>query len=191
MARPSEFTQEIADTICQQLAEGNSLRSICRADDMPDKSTVLRWLLDPARAAFCDQYTRARELQADVHVDEMPDIADDGSNDYVTKTNADGSTYEQVNSEHIQRSRLTLAHELGVRPPLYFVVLQCVVADARYAVGDEIPINPSYNGTSGSEALSIVPDATTSIYVLVKAVYALFGRIVAPLLRVLCPIGDW
>lgn len=108
MARPSEFTQETADNICQQLAEGKSLRSICLADDMPDKSTVLRWLLDPARAAFCDQYTRARELQADVHVDEMPDIADDGSNDYITKTNADGSTSEQLNSENIQRSRLRI-----------------------------------------------------------------------------------
>lgn len=108
MARPSDFTQDLADTICQRLAEGNSLRSICLHEDMPNKSTVLRWLLDPARAAFCDQYTRARELQADVHVDEMPDIADDGSNDYITKTNADGSTYEQVNSEHIQRSRLRI-----------------------------------------------------------------------------------
>lgn len=108
MARPSEFTQEIADTICQRLAEGNSLRTICLDEDMPAKSTVLNWLLKSEHAAFMDQYTRARELQADVHVDEMPDIADDGSNDYTTKTNADGSTYEQVNSEHIQRSRLRI-----------------------------------------------------------------------------------
>ncbi|TIS00776.1 MAG: terminase small subunit protein, partial [Mesorhizobium sp.] len=57
---------------------------------------------------FCNQYTRAREMQADTHVDEMQDIADDGSNDYITKTNADGSTTEQVNSEHIQRSRLRI-----------------------------------------------------------------------------------
>ncbi|TJV42394.1 MAG: terminase small subunit protein [Mesorhizobium sp.] len=108
MARPSEFTQEIADAICQRLAEGNSLRSICLDEDMPAKSTVLSWLLKHEHAAFLDQYTRARELQADTHVDEMPDIADDGSNDYITKTNADGSTYEQVNSEHIQRSRLRI-----------------------------------------------------------------------------------
>ncbi|TIX18505.1 MAG: terminase small subunit protein [Mesorhizobium sp.] len=108
MARPTTFTQEIADAICEQLADGKSLRSICLADDMPDRVTVHRWLLDPAREAFCNQYTRAREMQADTHVDEMQDIADDGSNDYITKTNADGSTYEQVNSEHIQRSRLRI-----------------------------------------------------------------------------------
>jgi hypothetical protein len=38
----------------------------------------------------------------------MPDIADDSRNDFITKTNGDGSTYEQVNSEHIQRSRLRI-----------------------------------------------------------------------------------
>ncbi|CAN7599965.1 terminase small subunit protein [Mesorhizobium amorphae] len=108
MARPSEFTQEIANAICERLAEGKSLRSICLADDMPDRVTIHRWLLDPAREAFCNQYARAREMQADTHVDEMQDIADDGSNDYITKTNGDGSTYEQVNSEHIQRSKLRI-----------------------------------------------------------------------------------
>lgn len=108
MARPTDFTQEIADAICLKLAEGNSLRAICLADDMPNKSTVLRWLLDPAHAAFCDQYTRARALQVDGMVDEMPDIADDGSNDFVAKTNGDGSTTEAFNSEHVQRSRLRI-----------------------------------------------------------------------------------
>lgn len=108
MGRPTIFSEEIANLICEQLADGKSLRSICLAEDMPDRVTVHRWLLDPEREAFCNQYARAREMQADTHVDEMQDIADDGSNDYVTKTNADGSTYDQVNSEHIQRSRLRI-----------------------------------------------------------------------------------
>ncbi|TGT42834.1 terminase small subunit protein [Mesorhizobium sp. M8A.F.Ca.ET.165.01.1.1] len=106
--RPTIFTDELAITICERIADGKSLRSICLDDDMPDRVTVHRWLLDPAHEAFCNQYTRARAMQADTHVDEMQDIADDGSNDYVTKTNADGSTYDQVNSEHIQRSRLRI-----------------------------------------------------------------------------------
>ncbi|MBZ9693918.1 terminase small subunit protein [Mesorhizobium sp. CO1-1-9] len=108
MARPSEFTQEIADTICEQLADGHSLRSICEADDMPNRVTVHRWLLDPAREAFCNQYTRAREIQADTHVDEMPDIADDSTNDWIKRAKADGSTEDVLNSENIQRSRLRI-----------------------------------------------------------------------------------
>ncbi|MER8567609.1 terminase small subunit protein [Mesorhizobium sp. M0924] len=102
------FTQEIADTICEKLADGKSLRSICEAEDMPDRTTVFNWLLKPERAEFFDQYARARELQADTHVDEMPDIADDSRNDYMTKVNGDGSTSEALNSENIQRARLRI-----------------------------------------------------------------------------------
>ena len=104
MARASEFNQEMADAICDRLADGRSLRSICLADDMPVQSTVFKWLSQ--QPAFAEQYARAREAQADALFDEIQDIADDGSNDYITKTNADGSEYEAVNSEHIQRSRL-------------------------------------------------------------------------------------
>lgn len=104
MARRTEYNQDTADAICDQLAEGKSLRSICLAEDMPAQSTVFKWL--GQQPSFAEQYARAREAQADVLFDEIQDIADDGSNDYVTKTNADGSEYEAVNSEHIQRSRL-------------------------------------------------------------------------------------
>lgn len=104
MPRPSDFTQETADLICDKLAEGKSLRSICLAEDMPSKSAVFRWLA--ANEAFRDQYARAREAQADALFDDILDIADDGSNDFITKENADGSEYEAVNAEHIQRSRL-------------------------------------------------------------------------------------
>lgn len=74
MARPSDFTQELADTICERIADGESLRAICRGDDMPNKATVFRWLA--ADNVFCDQYARAREAQADSLVDDMLDIAD-------------------------------------------------------------------------------------------------------------------
>lgn len=74
MARPSDFTQELADLICERIADGESLRAICRDDDLPHKATVFRWLA--ANTAFCDQYTRAREAQADSLVDDMLDIAD-------------------------------------------------------------------------------------------------------------------
>lgn len=104
MARSTEFDQAIADAICEKIADGQSLRSICASEDMPAKSTVFKWLIQ--QTEFADQYTRAREAQADALFDEIQDIADDGSNDYITKTNADGSEYEAVNSEHIQRSRL-------------------------------------------------------------------------------------
>jgi hypothetical protein len=104
MSRPSEMTQEICDAICDGIADGQSLRSICASEEMPNKSTVFRWLA--ADETFRDQYARAREAQADALFDDILDIADDGTNDFMTKKNADGADYEALNSEHIQRSKL-------------------------------------------------------------------------------------
>jgi hypothetical protein len=79
---PTTFTQEVADRICEALAEGHSLRSICAADDMPAKSTVFKWLGE--QPSFSDQYARAREAQADCLFDDILEIADDGRNDSYT-----------------------------------------------------------------------------------------------------------
>src|SRR5262249_15782713 len=63
--RPSRYSYEIADTICERLAvEGESLRTICADPAMPTKSTVFRWL---ARyEEFRDMYGVAREWQTTV-----------------------------------------------------------------------------------------------------------------------------
>lgn len=106
MGRPSTYNQEIADKICEHLAEGYSLRSFCAREDAPNKSTVMRWLRE--HKEFRDQYARAREDQAEILADENLDIADDGSNDYVTRENKDGSTYEAIDHDHIARSRLRI-----------------------------------------------------------------------------------
>lgn len=79
MARPSDFTQETADLICALLLEGESLRSICAMDGMPDKATVFRWLA--AKPAFRDQYAKAKEDQAEALADEIVAIADDQDED--------------------------------------------------------------------------------------------------------------
>lgn len=100
MARPSEYTAEIATAICERISEGESLRAICREDGMPDKTTVLRWL--GANAPFRTQYAGAREAQADHMAEEILQIADDGLND--TYVDDDG----QVRTDHdvIARSKL-------------------------------------------------------------------------------------
>jgi hypothetical protein len=49
MARPSSYSVKVADTICERLAEGKSLNSICASDDMPHKATVFRWISFIAR----------------------------------------------------------------------------------------------------------------------------------------------
>jgi hypothetical protein len=63
MGRQSEFSQETASYICDLIASGKSLRSICSAKDMPVISTVCKWLGD--NEDFAKQYAHAREAQAD------------------------------------------------------------------------------------------------------------------------------
>lgn len=98
--RPSSFSQAVADRICERLTHGESLRTICRDEDMPATSTVCKWLND--RPAFSEQYARAREAQADALFDEILDIADETRHDW--SVNERGA--EVVNNEAIARSRL-------------------------------------------------------------------------------------
>ena len=72
--RPSRFATEVADTICERISLGESLKSVCRDPEMPGEATVIRWLAqnEPFRA----QYVRAREQQAEHWADELIDLAD-------------------------------------------------------------------------------------------------------------------
>lgn len=106
--RPSSYSDDIADRICDGLADARSLRSICIDAGMPSQSTVFRWLADERYAAFRERYARAREAQADALFDEMLDIADDGSNDWVERKRDDGSTDTVLDHEHVQRSKLRI-----------------------------------------------------------------------------------
>lgn len=77
--RPSLYTEELASRICERLALGESLNSICQDEDMPGLQTVHDWL--NRNEAFSVQYTRAREIQADTLADRALDRADVADND--------------------------------------------------------------------------------------------------------------
>lgn len=103
--RPSIYSEAVADRICERLMDGVSLRTICEADDMPCKSTVLRWL--QSNQDFRQRYILAREMQAENIADEILEIADDARNDWMERHGGDDEGY-QPNTEHIQRSRLRI-----------------------------------------------------------------------------------
>ncbi|ANK84767.1 MULTISPECIES: hypothetical protein [unclassified Rhizobium] len=110
MGRPTKFSQALAEKICARIADRESLRSICRDEDMPAKSTVLSWLADEEKASFRARYALAREIMADSFVDEMVEIADNSSDDWIEKKNAASETTGwQENGEAIRRSQLRIA----------------------------------------------------------------------------------
>jgi hypothetical protein len=70
--RPTKFTQELADTICERIANGETLRAISRDLGFPH-STVIEWTM--TNKSFSDQYAQARLKQADAYADMILDEA--------------------------------------------------------------------------------------------------------------------
>lgn len=109
----SSFDKEKADYICEQLATSSkSLRTICQEEGMPQVRTVLHWLArgdnpesEIEYREFLHQYAHAREAQADFMAEEIIEIADDGSNDYMTIVKGD-KEYNVEDKEVTNRSRL-------------------------------------------------------------------------------------
>ncbi len=101
MARPSDYNNETALNICALIAEGSSLVSICKNEDMPSTVTVYAWL--QKHEEFLNIYTRAREDQADTLADQIIDIADEAS---TTVKSQDGFTEVVFDNTAIARNRL-------------------------------------------------------------------------------------
>ena len=102
--RPSDFNDEICLKICERIAEGKSLRSICVANDMPTISTVFRWLA--ASESFQERYALAKKVQADVFADEIIDLADTPKKG-VKKVTKDGKV-ETTEADMIEHRRLQI-----------------------------------------------------------------------------------
>lgn len=104
--RPSRYSEEIAIEICDRLAKGESLNSICKSEHLPSESTVRDWSKDK-KHPFSASYAKARETGYLRIADELLDIADDGTNDWMERKNDEGEIVGWVvNGEAIARSRL-------------------------------------------------------------------------------------
>lgn len=74
VGRPSLYSENLVDTICRRIANGESLRSICSEETFPDRNTVIRWLWE--KPDFATKYAHAREAQADFMDDKILETAD-------------------------------------------------------------------------------------------------------------------
>jgi len=72
---------------------------------MPRKATVFRWLGQFEQ--FRDQYTRAREVQADALFDDVLSIADNSKNDWMEANGKDDAGW-MLNGDNIRRSQLRI-----------------------------------------------------------------------------------
>ena len=74
--RPTLYSDDLGTRLCELLAEGDTLSSICKEHpDLPSERTIRRWALDPEHP-FSPQYARAREVGYHKMADDLLDIAD-------------------------------------------------------------------------------------------------------------------
>ena len=106
IGRPPKKSKKLLAEICFRIANGRTLLDICRDDDMPHRSTVLDWANKDE--TFSDTLKEAKARCLQYRADEVFDIADNGTNDWMERTLANGDTIEVVNHEHIQRSKLRI-----------------------------------------------------------------------------------
>ena len=105
VGRPSSYSAEVAQQICERLATGESVRGICNSEDgLPTWQTVFSWL--GKHPDFAEQYARAKELAAESIAEEIFDIADDSTQDFEETEITAGVTARSLNPENIQRSKL-------------------------------------------------------------------------------------
>lgn len=89
-------------------ADGLTLRQICRMPGMPSRMSFNNYVNcedEEEAARRIGRLARARELAMDEIADEVVDIVDDGSNDWIERE-TDGITHYELDREHISRSKL-------------------------------------------------------------------------------------
>lgn len=111
----TEFSQVTADLICELIVDGQSLRSICVADDMPSRTTVLKWLNE--NPDFASQYARAREAQQDTYAEEVVFIADTEEDPQKARVRIDARKWHASKlAPHKYGERVTNVVEGGDKP---------------------------------------------------------------------------
>ena len=103
MPRPQTYSAALAARVCSRIADGESLRALCRRPGMPTLATIHQWL--SRHEAFRRMHQAACEARADVLVEEMLAIADDSSGDV---RRAKPGAAPTLDRENLQRAKLRI-----------------------------------------------------------------------------------
>ena len=104
MVRPTEYSPEVVDAICDQMVNGKGLLKICADDNMPGRTTIYRWLA--TNPEFRKRFAEAREALMDFYAEQILTIAFDESGDVILDQGKDGKTSAVANHAKVQRDRL-------------------------------------------------------------------------------------
>ena len=105
MGRPSEYSLEIGEEICLEVATTDKgMEAICEEERFPSARTVYSWLIK--HEDFLQRYARAKELQTQLLADQIIPIADTVK--IGTKTVDKPTGTETTTGDMIEHSRLQI-----------------------------------------------------------------------------------
>ena len=73
MGRPTGYSKKLVDDICESIVEGKTIRTIAKEKNFA-VSSFFKWLGE--HEYFSEQYAIAKDLQSDIFVEDILDIAD-------------------------------------------------------------------------------------------------------------------
>lgn len=109
VGRQTKYTPEMVKLICQRVATHDcGLNRLCEMyDDMPTKVNINIWRR--TYPEFRTLYAQAKCEQIEFLTEDILDIADDGTNDWMEHYDKNNDCISwRVNGEHIQRSRVRI-----------------------------------------------------------------------------------
>lgn len=110
-----KFDEKMGELICELMANGWSMRQITKLDGMPGRTNINRWILkgfaeDAPKdlKRFAESYTRAKDLRVNFWEEEIIDISDDTSNDWMEREHPNGGSTKVADKEVVLRARLRI-----------------------------------------------------------------------------------
>lgn len=108
--RPTTYSKELTEDICQRMALGETLTDILKAPGMPSETAVYEWR--KAQPEFAEAFARAREDQMQAWSDQIISLADEASSDYrieaEAEISADGTVKAKFDRRHVDRAKLMI-----------------------------------------------------------------------------------
>jgi hypothetical protein len=111
--RPSLYSPELIEAICERLSKGEPMARICADEGMPTDRTIRNWMASDE--AVSSALAHARDVGHDAIALQTLEIADDSRNDYIDMLADAGDEKAELaraNGEVIQRSKLRVETRL-------------------------------------------------------------------------------
>jgi hypothetical protein len=104
---PTKYNTDIAKRVCELVAGTTlTLHQIARELGLGYGGVILAWA--HRHEDFGQQYARAREHQMQLRADELLEIADDTSNDWMDVETESGRVVRMLDHEHVKRSEVRI-----------------------------------------------------------------------------------